>query len=294
MKTQYLLPTITSLIITLISACIPGAGDSPVRIELTDGPGFISTNTTARADSMLTFSIHAVPSIGLDFGGTLKSISASYSTNGKSAVTILDSTLSISFSGKMIIKHRLVGNVADVVKYTFVVTEANGPKDTTSVEIQISPVPAPLKVITDQIVHNALYYFYAPESAYDLNTAKGLKKDDTAIRKDLIDQTIPNSSGEGQFSKKWASGNFTRYVKVSNDDYDMSSTTTDLFNLWVLHEKYSLPVTETLSAGDIYLIKSGQNLSFNLYVLQVTAVEDVPVLGNNNDYVKFNYKKIDN
>jgi hypothetical protein len=109
-----------------------------------------------------------------------------------------------------------------------------------------------------------------------------------------MDRTIAGPLGDAQFSKKWGSGNFTRFVKISNNDYINAKTTSDLYDLWNLNGIFATLQTATLASGDIYLVKSGQDLPFNLYIIEITQIQDITNIGNNLDYVKFNYKKIDN
>ena len=291
MKIKYLLLALTLPMITFFGSCQPGGSDSPTRISLGNGPGLISANTTAMADSLLTFSISASAMMAMDFAGTIQKISASYSINGKSAVPILDSTISSSSSSTILFQHRLVGNVADVVKYTFVATEVNGNSVKTSVEITVNPTPAPLKIITENFVYNTLDN---SKCGFDLSKGVGLTKYDTLISKDLMDKTIAGPLGDAQFSKKWGSGNFTRFVKISNNDYINAKTTNDLYDLWNLNGIFATLQTATLASGDVYLVKSGQDLPFNLYIIAITEIQDITNIGNNLDYVKFNYKKIDN
>ena len=292
MKIKYLLLALTLPMIMFFGSCQPGGSDSPTRISLGNGPGLISANTTAMADSLLTFSISASAMMAMDFAGTIQKISASYSINGKSAVPILDSTISSSSSSTILFQHRLVGNVADVVKYTFVATEVNGNSAKTSVEITVNPTPAPLKIITENFVYNTLESWY--KCAFDLSKGVGLTKYDTLISKDLMDKTIAGPLGDAQFSKKWGSGNFTRFVKISSNDYINAKTTNDLYDLWNLNGIFATLQTATLAKGDVYLVKSGQDLPFNLYIIAITEIQDITNIGNNLDYVKFNYKKIDN
>ena len=291
MKIKYLLLALTLPMITFFGSCQPGGSDSPTRISLGNGPGLISANTTAMADSLLTFSISASAMMAMDFAGTIQKISASYSINGKSAVPILDSTISSSSSSTILFQHRLVGNVADVVKYTFVATEVNGNSVKTSVEITVNPTAAPLKIITENFVYNTLDN---SKCGFDLSKGVGLTKYDTLISKDLMDKTIAGPLGDAQFSKKWGSGNFTRFVKISNNDYINAKTTNDLYDLWNLNGIFATLQTATLAKGDVYLVKSGQDLPFNLYIIAITEIQDITNIGNNLDYVKFNYKKIDN
>ena len=178
MKIKYLLLALTLPMITFFGSCQPGGSDSPTRISLGNGPGLISANTTAMADSLLTFSISASAMMAMDFAGTIQKISASYSINGKSAVPILDSTISSSSSSTILFQHRLVGNVADVVKYTFVATEVNGNSVKTSVEITVNPTPAPLKIITENFVYNTLDN---SKCGFDLSKGVGLTKYDTLL-----------------------------------------------------------------------------------------------------------------
>jgi hypothetical protein len=97
-----------------------------------------------------------------------------------------------------------------------------------------------------------------------------------------------------KFSKKWGSGNFTRFVKISSNDYINAKTTNDSYDLWNLNGIFATLQTATLAKGDVYLVKSGQDLPFNLYIIAITEIQDITNIGNNLDYVKFNYKKIDN
>jgi hypothetical protein len=196
-----LLPVILIIpLFPLLNSCKPINVDTKTEVTLLAGPEFISSNTTAMQDSLLTFSIRATASMGLDFAGRIKSISASYKINNKPTVQIFDSAMSITSRAEITFKHRLVGNVTDVVKYSFIATEDNGLNDTITVDVTISPKPVSLKTISDQLVYNVLYFFNAPINAYDLNTAKGLTISDTTIRKDLMDRTVANGFGEGQFS----------------------------------------------------------------------------------------------
>ena len=51
-------------------------------------------------------------------------------------------------------------------------------------------------------------------------------------------------------------------------------------------------MTETIEfeAGDIILARSAQDLEFNLFIIEIDKVVDLPAVGNNNDYVQFNFK----
>ena len=46
-----------------------------------------------------------------------------------------------------------------------------------------------------------------------------------------------------------------------------------------------------MKVNDVYLVKTGQSVTFGLYLLNITAVVDLPAAGNQNDYIVFDYKK---
>jgi hypothetical protein len=230
----------------------------------------------------LSFSISATSG-----SGALSGISANYSVNGKPAVSIKDTAVngnSVSF----VIKNRLAASVDDIVTYTFTAKDANGQTASTSIKITVIPPTAPLIGFSSQLVYNALNVGF--ENAYDLNKGVGLKTGDNATRKDLLDKTL---TGAAQFSKIWGSDNNGKFVKVTANDYTNASTTTYLYNLWKANGANALPQTATLAVGDVYLVKTGQDLPFNLYIIKVTKIQDLPAIGNHNDYVEFGYKKID-
>jgi hypothetical protein len=129
------------------------------------------------------------------------------------------------------------------------------------------------------------------ENAYDLNKGVGLLTNASATLKDMMDKT---TSSMDQFSKIWGSDNSGKFVKVTANDFTNASTTTYLYNLWKANGANAVAQTAVLAVGDVYLVKSGQDLPFNLYIVKVTKIQDLTAVGNHNDYVEFSYKKIDN
>jgi hypothetical protein len=102
-----------------------------------------------------------------------------------------------------------------------------------------------------------------------------------------------STSAMAQFSKIWGSDNKSKFVKVSSNDFTNASTTTYLYNIWKANSATATAQTAVLAVGDVYLVKSGQDLPFNLYLIKVTKIQDIATIGNHNDYIEFSYKKID-
>lgn len=282
MKLKHLLLALTVPLVAFLGSCGGDSNDPKPTISLTAGANFVSGDISVMSDSMLSFSISATSG-----SGALSGISANYSVNGKPAVSIKDTAVngnSVSF----VIKNRLTASVDDIVTYTFTAKDANGQTASTSLKITVVPPTAPLIGFASQLVYNALNVGF--ENAYDLNKGVGLKTVDNATRKDLLDKTL---TGAAQFSRIWGSDNNGKFVKVTANDYTNASTTTFLYNLWKANGANALPQTATLAVGDVYLVKTGQDLPFNLYILKVTKIQDLPAIGNHNDYVEFGYKKID-
>jgi hypothetical protein len=282
MKLKHLLLALTVPVVAFLGSCGGDSNDPKPTISLTAGANFVSGDISVMSDSMLSFSISATSG-----SGALSGISANYSVNGKPAVSIKDTAVngnSVSF----VIKNRLTASVDDIVTYTFTAKDANGQSASTSLKITVVPPTAPLIGFASQLVYNALNVGF--ENAYDLNKGVGLKTVDNATRKDLLDKTL---TGAAQFSRIWGSDNNGKFVKVTANDYTNASTTTFLYNLWKANGANALPQTATLAVGDVYLVKTGQDLPFNLYILKVTKIQDLPAIGNHNDYVEFGYKKID-
>ena len=47
-----------------------------------------------------------------------------------------------------------------------------------------------------------------------------------------------------------------------------------------------------LAKDDVILVRSGQDITFNLFIVKITAVVDLPAIGNHNDYYQFDYRGI--
>ena len=283
MKLKHLLLALTLPVVAFLGSCGGDSNDPKPSISLTAGAKFVSSDISVMSDSMLSFSISATSG-----SGALSNITANYSINGKPSVMIKDTSVAGN-AVAFVIKNRLSGSVDDVVTYNFIAKDANGQTATVSVKITVIPPTAPLVGFSNQLVYNARNTGF--ENAYDLNKGVGLLTNSSATLKDLMDKT---TSTMDQFSKIWGSDNNSKFLKVSANDFTNASTTTYLYNLWKANSATAVATTATLAVNDVYIVKSGQDLPFGLYIIKVTKIQDLTAAGNHNDYVEFSYKKIDN
>jgi hypothetical protein len=283
MKLKHLLLALSLPVVAFLGSCGGDSNDPKPTISLTAGAKFVSSDISVMSDSLLSFSISATSG-----SGALSGISANYSINGKSAVAVKDTSVNGN-AVAFVIKHRLAGSVDDVVTYTFTAKDANGQTASVPVKISVIPPTAPLIGFSNQLIYNARNTGF--ENAYDLNKGVGLLTNASATLKDMMDKT---TSSMDQFSKIWGSDNSGKFVKVTANDFTNASTTTYLYNLWKANGANAVAQTAVLAVGDVYLVKSGQDLPFNLYIVKVTKIQDLTAVGNHNDYVEFSYKKIDN
>jgi hypothetical protein len=283
MKLKHLLLALTLPVVAFLGSCGGDSNDPKPSISLTAGAKFVSSDISVMSDSMLSFSISATSG-----SGALSNITANYSINGKPSVMIKDTSVAGN-AVAFVIKNRLAASVDDVVTYNFIAKDANGQTATVSVKITVIPPTAPLVGFSNQLVYNARNTGF--ENAYDLNKGVGLLTNSSATLKDLMDKT---TSTMDQFSKIWGSDNNSKFLKVSANDFTNASTTTYLYNLWKANSATAIATTGTLAVNDVYIVKSGQDLPFGLYIIKVTKIQDLTAAGNHNDYVEFSYKKIDN
>jgi hypothetical protein len=283
MKLKHLLLALTLPVVAFLGSCGGDSNDPKPSISLTAGTKFVSSDISVMSDSMLSFSVSATSG-----SGALSNITANYSINGKPSVMIKDTSVTGN-AVAFVIKNRLAASVDDVVTYNFIAKDANGQTATASVKITVIPPTAPLVGFANQLVYNARNTGF--ENSYDLNKGVGLLTNSSATLKDLMDKT---TSTMDQFSKIWGSDNNSKFLKVSANDFTNASTTTYLYNLWKANGATAVATTATLAVNDVYIVKSGQDLPFGLYIIKVTKIQDLTAAGNHNDYVEFSYKKIDN
>lgn len=280
MKIKHLLLALALPVVAFFGSC-GGDSEDPKPSIFVAGLN-LDDDYEFQADSLLTFSIAATSG-----SGNLSGINANYSLNGAATKSFFDSSVTGN-AINCIVKTRLEGSVDDVVVFNFTAKDANGQSTTYSIKVTIIPPTAPLQGFQAQLVYNSNNTGF--EIAYDLNKAVGLLKNDAATRKDLMDMS---TSAMAQFSKIWGSDNKSKFVKVTSNDFTNASITTFLYDLWKANSATATAQTAVLAVGDVYLVKSGQDLPFNLYIIKVTKIQDIATIGNHNDYVEFSYKMID-
>ncbi len=282
MKLKHILFALVCPLVTFLGSCGSETKPKPT-ISLVAGTKYVSASISVMSDSMLTFSIKTVA--GSD---NMANISASYSLNGGGAKTFFDS----SVAGKEVVciaKNRISAGVDDILDYTFTATDANGEKASTSIKILVIPPTAPLAGVAGQLLYNARNVGF--DNAYNLNTSIAFKGTNANFAvSDILDKT---ASGAEQFAKTWGSGNQSKFVRVTSNDFTNASATTFLYNLWKANGAKATPEISAIAKGDIILVKSGQAIPFNLYLIKIVNIQDLPALGNHNDYIMFDYKMID-
>ncbi len=271
-------------VLAFLGSCGGDGANPEPSISLNAGAGLVNADMQIMSDSMLKFSITATAG-----SESLSKITVTSSTNGASATTLQDT----SVSGKTVsyvLSKRIAGSVDDKIVVTFTATDANGKTKATSLTISVIPATVPLIGTQLQKVWNTLNGAYG--NAYDLETSTEIMPTNIdPKKKDLLDMTV---TGDAQFSKSWGSGNGTKFVKLTSNDFTIATTTTSLYNLWKNNSASAVTKVTNLAINDVYLVKTGQDLPFNLYIIKITDLVDNPAAGNHNDYIEFSYKKIDN
>ena len=214
----------------------------------------------------------------------LNKVDVRISTNGAVSGSIWDTT----FSTKTLnytYKYKVKGNVGDNQTLTLVATDANGKTKSVSLNIEILPTTEALTADGVQKIYNILGVGIG---AYDLNVGLPRAKAELETLKDLKDLSIDNT-----LAKKWGSGNGTKFVKVTTNDWTNATTTDYLYNLWKTNKATAITTVSTLTVGDIVLCQTGQTLPFNIYMIKnVNIKTDVPVEIDFDQVVDF-FQKID-
>jgi hypothetical protein len=215
----------------------------------------------------------------------LKSVVFTVKVNNNPAIIVLDTAV----TGKtfnLSVPTKALGSVGDEVEYTVRVNDANGSNASKSIKFSVIPKLNGLDGAANQRVFN--FNAQGQDIAYDLVAGFGLQKTSAPIDQDIKDASP--SSAE-QWSKKWASGNQSTFCKVTANDWNNASNTQYLYNLWKAN-KSKLAATVDLAVNDIILVKSSQNVDFNLYLIKITSLTDLPAIGNHNDFAQFDVKGI--
>lgn len=240
------------------------------------GAGYTSGNATASVDSNLKIGI-----IGVTADKKLKSAKIELSTNGGANAKLWDTTISVG-TFNYDYNFKVAGSVADNLKLTFTVTDDNGESASTSLTVEVLPPTVAIGLQQNQYVYNIIG---AEKGAYDLATSapKGVADPETV--KDLKDMTTVSVGG---FSKAWTSGNGTKFVRVDASDWDNSTSSNYLYNLWKNKASTATTSITNLALNDVILVKTGQPVDFNIYIIKVTEVKETT--SDNLDYIKFSYK----
>jgi len=286
MKFKHILLAVAVPALAFLAACGgESAKPSPSIItalsyQQLNSEGFI----TIQSDSILKFEFNAQAG-----SESFSKITVTVSKNGAAAEVIKDTAISgktITFVSRPLI----AGSVGDVIKLTYTFVDANTKTAEQVYNIQVIPATIPLVGFQNQKVWNTLNVNYG--NAYDLE--KGIEILPSVLdkkAKDLLDMTV---TGDAQFSKSWTSGNGGKFAKVASSDWTNATTTTYLYNLWKANGATAVDKVTNIAVNDVFLLKSGQDLPFNLYIIKVTNIQDLTTAGNHNDFIEFSYRKIDN
>jgi hypothetical protein len=281
MKFKNILLALAIPALAFLAAC--GGGDSvPPKPNVTfqTGTGFTFQDVTVRFDSVLKVGIRATTK-----DKKLAGVKVTLSTNGAAAGTLWDTMISsASFDYNYI--YKVKGGAGDVQTFTVVVTDDNKETASQSFSITLKPALMPLKQTGGQRVNNIIG---ANKGAYDLNAIIQRASGESESLKDLKDLTVV--AGGGVFSKSWGSGNNTKFARVTLSDWNTATNTEALFDLWNTKSSSATSTITNIAVGDYIVCKTGQAVSFNIYLIRVDKVTETA--GDNNDFIEFTYYKED-
>ena len=172
------------------------------------------------------------------------------------------------------------------VKYKFTAKDGNGESTTKTVTLAVVPEQVSLDGIANQKVFNV--NSQGQHIAFDLTKATPMLDGTAPAEQDIKDGT---ASGAQQWGKTWTSGNGTTFVKVTLNDYNNASDSKYLFNLYKAN-KDQMTTEIAFEEGEVILARSAQDVEFNLFIIKIDKVIDLPAIGNNNDYVQFGFKGV--
>ncbi|MCL9980088.1 MAG: hypothetical protein NBV77_01445 [Bacteroidia bacterium] len=263
-------------VMSFLASC--GGEDEAAKPTITLESGGITANKDVEAGSKVSFKIKAVSASGTLSGVTI------IATYGTKSVTVLDTATG---AADMIFTKTIdaIGSPGDDVKYTFTAKDGNGASSSVAVTLSVIPIMASLDGQSGFQIYNA--NSSGLTTSFDL--AKGQPNPGALPLKDIIDGT---TSGSAQWSKSWASANGSTFCKVSANDWVNGNSTDYLFNLWKANKDKMTATYTNLTKDDVILVRSGQVLDFNLFILKITGVTDLPAVGNNNDFAQFDFKGV--
>ncbi len=276
MKFRNILLALTVPALAFLAAC---GGDSTTvkpkpTITFQTGAGFTSGAAKAQYDSVLNIGIRAITA-----DKKLAKIQVKIGTNGGDDLVKWDTMISSS-NFNYDYKYTVKGSVGDVLKLTIVAIDDNGESASQSLNITIQ---TPSYTVSQEGAQYCWNIIGANKGAYDLNAKSERGAGEDEALKDLKDMT---TVGNPVFSKSWTSGNGTKFVRVALNDWNNISSSNDLADLWDAKKATATSTITNLAKDDYILVKTGQAVAFNIYLIRVDDVQDVT---GNNDFVKFTF-----
>lgn len=281
MKFRHILLALTIPAAAFLASCGDDVAEKPKpTVSFQTGAGYTAANVSTYFDSTLKIGIRA-------FSNDKKLVAAkiTLATNGGTAGTIWDTT----FSNKTLNHDRLykvAGGVGDNIALTVTVTDDNGTTASTSFTIEIIPATVAISSTSGQQVWNLIG---SKPGAYDLYASGNVSAGGIEGLKDLKDMTVSTGANAGVFPKSWTSGNGGLFVKVTSNDWNNATSSDYLWQLWKTKKTTAGNTVTSIAKDDIILVKTGQAIPFNLYLIKITEIFETAV-GDNNDYIKFDYK----
>ncbi|MBM3399577.1 MAG: hypothetical protein FJY15_03315 [Bacteroidetes bacterium] len=266
--------------LAFLSSC--GGGSDPdaapkPTLSFQTGSGFTFDDAQAGVDDILKIGV-----IAKSNDSKLNKVTINLSTNGGTPGVIFDTTVNAN-GATFTYNFKVQGSVTDVLKLTVTASDANGTTAEQSLSIEITPATVAIGLQQNQYIYN-LQSPAGYNGAYDLTKSSAKYSNDNRTEKDIIDGT-PSSA---VFSKSWTTGNGSKFVKVSANDYNLSTSSTFIYNLWKTNAANATATATDLKLGDVILVKSGQSVPFGLYIVKITEVKETTT--DNLDYIRFEYK----
>ena len=264
-------------VLALITSCDPKEADKPKpTVTFDTNPMYVYQDAIISKDSWIIIKV-----VGNSNDKKLKNLNVTLSTNGGAAGTIKD-TMITSATLNFTYKYKVIGTVGDKQTLTFKLTDDNGESASKAITISLAPVLKSLSQTGAQTVYN-IWGTY--KGAYDLYTLNQVAKNEPEANKDIKDLT-PTST---VFNASWGSGNFSKYAKLTANDWINTTTSTHIYNLWVQKAATALDIISGITVGDVYVIKAGQQgVAFPYYLIKIDKVVNTP--SDNNDYIEFSVK----
>ena len=280
MKMKHVLFALAIPALAFLSSCggdsDPDAAPKPT-LSFQTGSGFTFDDAQAGVDDILKIGV-----IAKSNDSKLNKVTINLSTNGGTPGVIFDTTVNAN-GATFTYNFKVQGSVTDVLKLTVTASDANGTTAEQSLSIEITPATVAIGLQQNQYIYN-LQSPAGYNGAYDLTKSSAKYSNDNRTEKDIIDGT-PSSA---VFSKSWTTGNGSKFVKVSANDYNLSTSSTFIYNLWKTNAANATATATDLKLGDVILVKSGQSVPFGLYIIKITEVKETTT--DNLDYIRFEYK----